>query len=350
MFESPPERLPRLRGAVIGFVGVLVAVAGFAFFGGDIERSDAASTEADSPPTSAVPPAERVPGLTGTVHAILATETGGRYVAWDTASATPDVTSLPVRAGRFNAHADQIASFDRPDDVPHGNLWIGPPDHLSIAVSSVTGFAWHDEDPAKIAVTRLVDGAAELWMGRLAGDDWSFVRLATLPDGSRAQAMGDWGVAVRRAGSRGAEVLVLDAYGSLLRQYRGTAVGQLPGPDGGLIVDPGEGAEPVLATLSGETEVIIPAGGVPLFMGWPTDGGNIAALVDDNGATVLRVFADRTIVNEFPLSARQVRWSPEGRFIVASTTTGGVTVVDTAQPSVTDLEIGGSASDVMLTG
>lgn len=348
-YDAPPREPNRTRGPWIALVVAAMAVTAFAFFGSDFETSDEqiVTTTTEAP----ISLRDRIPGLTGTVHAIVEAPTGSRYVQWPAARLAPISTDLKVPAGRLNVDASHIAAMEPVGDGDRSNLWIGPPTDLSLAIPDVTGFAWHDSNPSRIAATRHLAGLHQLWRGDLTDQGYVFRSVATLPDSGVVDAFGDWGIAVRVADDRGdgPETLVLDQSGSLIRQYTGTTVGQRAGPEGGIVISRGDGGDAVVGYLDGEASLELPDGGNLLRLDWQLDGERIAISVQDGGVRLLRIIASDEILAESRIAADDLRWSPDGRFIVITTTTGNLTIFDTAVSTMTQVPVPGSVFDAIMT-
>ncbi len=347
--DAPPTRPVPGRGPWGAALVTLAAVIAFAFFGSEFEQSDDQIMSTTTLPPVALE--ERIPGLTGTMHVLTATPEGSRYVQWPVGRLAPVTTELAVPVGRFNADATRIGAVTPlPDDI-RGDLWVGPPDDLSLAVPDVTGFAWHDSDPRWIASTRQLGGFHQLWLGEARDGGYVFRSVVTLPDGGVVEAFGDWGIAVRTDDGRddGVELLIFDRSGTLLRQYAGTTVGHGGGHGGGVIISPDTGTAPIVGFRSGESEFDLPAGGNVLQVAWLAEGDRIAVSVEDDGVRYVRIVQDGLIVSETRIAAQRLHWSPDGRFLIITTTNGQISILDTAASSLVRVPVPGPAFEAVLT-
>lgn len=347
-YDAPPQQPKRTRGPWVALLVAVVAIGAFAF-GSDFETSEEqiVTTTTEAP----VSLRDRIPGLTGTVHAIVEAPTGSRYVQWPAARLAPISTDLTVPAGRLNVNATHIASMEPIGDGNRSNLWIGPPSDLSLAVPDVTGFAWHDSNPSRIAATRHLGGLHQLWAGDLTEQGYIFRSIATVPDRAVVEAFGDWGVAVHVQDQLEGqlEVLVMDQFGDGLRRYNGTAIGHRAGATGGIVISRGEGSDPVVGYPTGDASLDLPSSGNLLRLDWPLEGNRIALSVQDGGVRLVRIVAQDEVVAESRVAADALRWSPDGRFIVITTTTGNLTIFDTAVSTMTRVPVSGSVFDAILT-
>ena len=346
-FDAPPEQPKRSSGPGVAALIAIFAVIGIVVFGGDFETS----IEQISTTTTQAPIAleDRIPGLTGTVHAIVAGSTGSKYVRWPAGQLAPVTTDLDVPAGRFNVDATSIAALEPIGDGTRANLWIGQPDDMSLAIPDVTGFAWHDSEPAFIAATRELGGIHQVWVGNATTQGYIFRSLATLPDGGVVDALGDWGIAVNLDNGRNHDILVFDPFGNLMRQYTGTTLGQRAGASGGIVIDRGDGTDPVVAYPAGESDLDLPAAGKVLQIGWAASGDRVAVSVRDGGIRLVRIIDNDQIMAESRIAVNALHWSPDGRFIVMATTTGDLSIFDTSVSTLTTVPISGDVYEVLLT-
>ena len=348
ILEDAPNDQGR-RGSAWRLVAIIggALLAGIAFFGLDFETSvDQLATTTTVPQTLA----ERLPGLGGSVHAITENGNGtaSSYVIWAPEDAFPTTVPLAVPAGRFNIDASQIATLSEQQlrSVPGSELWVGPPDAVVVATDRAVTYAWHDESPDKIAVTRSLEGSNELWLGEFntSDGDFGFERAGIIPDSAELTGYGEWGASLSISTS--GAVLVVDQYASLIRQYSGNPVGHQPGERGGVVLATDGGAS--IAYRSTTIQLPLPAGGTLRGLDWIAGSARAAVSVVDDGVAMVRVVERDQLLSEARLDAERLKWSPDNRYVVVTTAGGQLVMFDTAASTTTELPIPGRVRDAAV--
>jgi hypothetical protein len=212
----------------------------------------------------------------------------------------------------------------------------GRPNTFGVVASGVTGFAWHDSNPADLAWSTFEDGELQIWVSEDAG--LGEVVVSGVGLGDQVVAFGDWGFAVAtRGGDPASQSHVLDASGAVVGSIAGRIVashhsGQfLVTHTGGVVV----ALEPDLQTLlvlglegSSEGDVI----GAEFS---PT--GDRVALTGVAGLTIVEL-SDSLEMETYSIRAgsESTSWSSDGRFVLASAFRG-VAVLDTETGEITSI-------------
>ncbi len=95
----------------------------------------------------------------------------------------------------------------------------GRPNTFGVVATDVTGFAWHDADPADLAWSTFRDGELQIWVSDDAGPGELAVRAVGF--GDHLVAFGDWGFAV---GNSNGDDHVLAPSGELVGSIAGRIV------------------------------------------------------------------------------------------------------------------------------
>ncbi|CAN5872992.1 hypothetical protein BH23ACT4_BH23ACT4_13610 [soil metagenome] len=202
----------------------------------------------------------------------------------------------------------------------------GRPNTFRVVASGVTGFSWHDSDPADLAWSTFEDGELQIWVSEDAGPGEVVARGVGL--GDRVVAFGDWGFVVANPPTEVAtQSHVIDASGAVMGTIDGWVV--TSHKSGRLLVTDVDGASVVgvndIETLfdlrtSGMDSVLIGAEFSP-------DGDRVA-LTGVTGLTIVEL-GDVTEAVSYPIRAGSdsISWSSDSRFVLVSTFRG-VLVLD----------------------
>ncbi|MDP3984884.1 MAG: hypothetical protein Q8Q52_07785, partial [Acidimicrobiia bacterium] len=99
----------------------------------------------------------------------------------------------------------------------------GRPNTFGVVASGVTGFAWHDSNPADLAWSTFEDGELQIWVSEDAG--LGEVVVSGVGLGDQVVAFGDWGFAVAtQGGEPSAQSHVIDASGEVVGSIAGRIV------------------------------------------------------------------------------------------------------------------------------
>jgi hypothetical protein len=222
---------------------------------------------------------------------------------------------------RFDASGQFLAATtETPDGLV---LRGGRPNTFGVVASGVTGFAWHDSNPADIAWSTFEDGVLQIWVSEDAG--LGEVVVSGVGIGDSVDAFGDWGFAVATPGG---DDLILDRSGELVGTVAGRTVASHAA--GVLLVTDTDGAA-VVAADDLETLFDLRAAGInSVVIGaeFSPDGERVA-LTGPTGLTIAE-FGDVIEAVSFPIRAGSdsLSWSSDGRFVLVSAFRG-VAVLDT---------------------
>lgn len=343
-----PERERRPPNGTLPLVVVVLALlGGWMLFGGSFETATDNGAGSDGIAASdPIPLVDQVPGLTGTLHVILDNGSETTYTRWPTDRHGPDLIEVVESSTELNADATQLAWTDE-----LGNLWVGPPGAPRLVAPEIDGFAWHDTAPDSIAFTRRILGTSQLHVGTTdTTTGFVAVTVSALPDTLVIDAFGDWGFATRIDRTGPDDLLVLNSFGELVRQYEGNTFGAVAGDEGGLvIVDQASGDVFVGATQPSETSAV-PAEGVVRTIEFSSSLGKAAVAVDLGSAQVVQVVAAGGAVEaQAEVEAIGVSWGAEGRFVFIRTNDRGLTVLDSWDESLTTVRLAGRVLGVVVT-
>jgi hypothetical protein len=367
--------------AVLVGVGVAVLAIWLAYSGertpgpGAAEPGTTAPTRqptggAGSPPTSTptttvqvAPLADLVPGLTGTLHAVV----GGDPFAWVTWEAEHD--GGPVRLSRrlppgwplgfaLDASGARFA-FVTHGPSEQGSFSLHVADESGSAtsvVSPVTSFAWHQTEPAAMAVITVHPrGRTTLATFQTEDRGGGRTNITDVPFQARVAAWGDWGFLLNHYDSLLDEYVTsaLDASGDLEWQRSGRVLAVAPAADNVLLVHSVEGGarqytRVPLDTAGPEGDGAI---GLPRQIGgvaWSTDGRRLGVAWEDEASSGWRMSiynAAGELSDTVALDGQvwDVEWSADDRFVLMPgiNTEGehAVLFYDTVTDNVTVVEL-----------
>lgn len=244
-------------------------------------------------------------------------------------SSPPDPVDFDV-SGRLSATLlpmPDAVLLPMPDAVT-GILYAGVPEAATILSLDVTGYAWHDTDPATLAYTTFRNGETLLWVtrGNLAESDL-IGRAVGIAGG--VVAWGDWGFGLQD----GENLAQMTATGEI--DTMGT--GRIVGSDGrgGLVVD--DGAPMVMN--AGGPNVEMPGVSLegPVLDAEFSPDGNRLGLLTVEGLTVVPLDdgTEAATAMERP-GMPQVVWSSDGRYALYPGLRG-IVVLDTTDGVVREL-------------
>lgn len=226
--EDVPERSPGNVGggkAVWLVVGLGLGFALSLLFSSSIDRVPVAGEET---PTTTAPQAlgvgAAIPGFPDGLNVLVSPGEGRalEVLTWPL-QGEPFYRSVPLGdidlAG--TAHFDASGQFlAATTSTPNGlTLRSGRPNTFGVVASGVTGFAWHDADPADLAWSTFEDGELRIWVSEDLGP--GEVAVSAVGIGDYLVAFGDWGFAV---GNSGGDDHVLDPVGELVGSIAGRIV------------------------------------------------------------------------------------------------------------------------------
>jgi len=288
---------------------------------------------------------ERVAGLEGSLEMIVERSFDTYYVSWALDRARPSETLLNVIDARLNADGTLIAGRGR--EVP--DLWVGTSGTITPVSTDALSFAWHQNDPNRIAAIRLLGNRYQLWIGeRAESGGFQFSTFADVAEGLSVAAYGDWGIALEALfPSRGTDFfMVYDNDGKAVDRRDGRILGSWPGVDGGVVVSDGDD-QITLSPSGGPADLAIP-GRRPLeALFWNSTGQLVAALILDEGTARTEVTAAGEVAAE--ADGMPVGWVKNSQLVlVASPNTLGF--LDPSDGSLETLEINGTIVDAALRG
>jgi hypothetical protein len=252
-----------------------------------------------------------------------------QLVVWPL-SGEPIVHTLPVGVSRppgpvdFDFSASRLATLLPIPDEVHGVLYAGVPEQAEIVATEVTGYAWHDTDPSRLAYTTTDNGEMFLWSITNPPAGPELITRAVGIVGA-LRAWGDWGLAVQDE-ERGSVVLFTDT-----GEIKTTHPGRVLDSDGTgwLAVDDGEitllSSGGGLARADGLGEEAVAASFSPT-------GERIALLGADGVRVVSRDEGATLATSEERPGIPELAWSSDERFVVYPAVQG-ITVLDTADQS-----------------
>jgi hypothetical protein len=241
----------------------------------------------------------------------------------------PVGVARPVGPVTFDVSALRIASLLPVPDEPHGVLYAGIPEQAAIVATEVTGYAWHDTAPTRLAYTSLADSELLLWSLPAPVADPQLVTRAVGIVGA-LRTWGDWGFAIQD--EERASVVLLTANGEIKTTHPGRILdsdgtGWLAVVDDGVtLISSGGGVRAGPEALNREVQAAR----------FSPQGDEIALLTGDR-ATVVSLDTGTTMVEsgERP-GILEVAWTSDGRF-VAYPGERGIVVLDTTDGSSTVL-------------
>ncbi len=294
---------------------------------------------------------DQVPGLSGTLHAVLSINRTATYLRWPADAASPELHSIASTAARFNADVSQIGLITFFNDEA-GDLRVGMPPAMRGITPDVTAFAWHDDAPDRIAVTRTLEGGS-LWVAELLPETYAVLRIGAVERGSEVVAYGEWGFALHSApdADGNQETIVLTPDGDEVSRLPGLVVHRSGGPDGGVLVaEPDGDGRAATSTGAGAVLVRVETAGGLLAVAISDDGSSYAELADgaEPGRDELLIVTpegSRTLDGADPRD-----WDPSGRFL-ATIASGQIIVVDATNGRAHTVGLPAARiGDVRLTG
>jgi hypothetical protein len=247
----------------------------------------------------------------------------------------PRIRTIPIGVARppgpvtFDVASRRIATLLPVPDEEDGVLYAGVPEQAGIVATGVTGYAWHDTEPSRLAYTTFADGELVLWALSEPAAEPQVVTRAVGIVGS-VRAWGDWGFAVQDE-ERTSVILLTDG-------------GEIKTTHPGRLLD-SDGVE-WLAIADDGVSLVSSGGGVSsgpealnrevIAARFSPDGGDLALLASD-GASVISLETGATLVEsaERPGVPEMVWTSDEGQVLYPATS--GILVMDTTDGSSTIL-------------
>lgn len=242
----------------------------------------------------------------------------------------PYQRTIPVGASRppdpvaFNATGRRIATLLPVPDRGLGVLYAGVPENAAIIANDVTGYAWHDTDPFRLAYTTFADGELLLWAQRPDLAEPELVAQTVGIEG-RVAAWGEWGYAIQDEG-RDSVVLFTEngeikdtSPGRVLDSYRS---GWLAIDDDGVaLVSAGGGVKRLQRDEAGGA----------VMAGRFSPNGEYLGLLDRDGLRVIDLDADSALLSSAGTpGVPQLVWSSDSRFALYPGSRG-IWVVDTSK-------------------
>lgn len=242
---------------------------------------------------------------------------------------------------QFDASGQFLAATtSTPDGL---TLMSGRPNTFGVVASRVTGFAWHDSDPADLGWSTFEDGELQIWVSDDAGRGNLVLRVVGA--GTQLVAFGDWGFAVTEVsgmfdGALTFQTLLLDISGETMSTLDGQVMSS---HDSGLLVVEHRGETSVVSVLQDHSGIEIVADitsalNDPSVVGArfsPT--GDRIAVTGFSGVTVLALDdPGDSAFFDIRAGSDAISWSSDGRFVLISLFRG-VSVVDTELDEITSI-------------
>jgi hypothetical protein len=338
--------------AVWLIVGVALGVALSLLFSSSLDRVPVAS--GDTTTTTAAPALgveAAIPGFPDGLN-ILVSPGEGRaleVLTWPL-QGEPFYRSVPLGDIDLNgtAHFDVSGQFlAATTSTPDGFvLRSGRPNTFGVVASGVTGFSWHDADPADLAWSTFDDGELQIWVSEDLGP--GELAVSAVGIGEYLIAFGDWGFAV---GSPEAEDYVLDQNGEPVGSTGGRIV--TSHQSGLLLVSDTDGASVVSTDSLGTLSEVMDSPAFPVIGAKFSPDGQRVVMTALVGLTIADL-GDVIETETFPIRAgsESISWSSDGRFVLVSTFRG-VLVLDTETgeiSSILDLETTRSVAATPIGG
>jgi WD40 repeat protein len=214
-------------------------------------------------------------------------------------------------------------------DEEDGVLYAGVPEQAGIVATGVTGYAWHDTEPSRLAYTTFTDGELVLWSLSEPAAEPQVVTRAVGIVGS-VRAWGDWGFAIQDE-ERSSVVLLTDS-------------GEIKTTHPGSLLD-SDGAE-WLAIAGDGVSLVSSGGGVSsgpealdrevIAARFSPDGDELALISSDGAIVVSLVDGEVPVESAERPGVPEMVWTSDGRF-AAYSGTSGILVMDTTDGSSTIL-------------
>lgn len=272
---------------------------------------------------------EVVPGFPDGLVAVARREGRGQeLVVWPVGGEQmrmpfPVGSPTPPVGVRFDVSGGRVATLV-PEPVDGARLlYAGVPESAAVVAVDVTGYAWHDSEPSRLAYTTFDAGETLL---RVAGGNQTrgelIVRAVGIDGG--VVAYGSWGFALHDDG----DIVLLTAAGEIKTVTTGRV---LSSHGSGWLLVENQGLW-MLSAGGGlsRVELVMEVDERPLAAALSPDGERIAVLAA--GRLLVANRQGEPEVDPYHLQPRlpaQLRWSSDGRFVL---TPGfrGLEVIDTA--------------------
>jgi len=245
----------------------------------------------------------------------------------------PYERTIPVGVSRppgpvaFDPSGRRIATLLPVPDRELGVLYAGIPENVEIIATDVTGYAWHDSEPLRLAYTTFVDGELILWVVRPDLAEPELVTRAVDIDGAVA-AWGDWGYAFQDEG-RDAVVLLTDT-GEIKDTHPGRVMASYG--TGWLAVD-SDGVD-LLSAGGGVRELDREGLRADVLAGRFSDDGEQLAVLTMDRILVVSLDDDSELLDSGGRpGVPQLTWSSDGRFVLYPGTRG-IWAMDTGNGNV----------------
>jgi hypothetical protein len=250
----------------------------------------------------------------------------------------PYQRTIPVGASRppdpveFNTTGRRIATLLPVPDQGLGVLYAGVPENAEIIANDVTGYAWHDTDPFRLAYTTSVDGELVLWAQRPDLPEPELVARAVEIQG-RVAAWGEWGYAVQDEGRD--SVVLLTESGEIKDSNPGRVLDSHR--SGWLAID--DGGVALLSAGGGVKRLEHDDGGGTMLTGRFSPNGEQLGVLNGDGLQVIALDDSGLLSSAGTPGVPQLIWSSDGRFALYPGSRG-IWVVDTSN---------GNADQVLTT-
>ena len=221
-----------------------------------------------------------------------------------------------------DASGTWLAALSGNGQVGNARLWLGPVrGGVSVVADDVRGFAWHETEPAQLAVGTVDDtGARVVATGLVDGEQ--FVATPAFESAHHVEHWGDWGFVVRPEVTDQGFHLLSPTGAEIATGYRGDVVGAI---DNQLIVNAAGGRQsPLLIfTPDGRAWPIFSLTDVQVVQSVARGGagGTVAVMVShlDDDVHEIRVFPPTGVPPTRIPSVRAtgaMTWSPDGSTLI----------------------------------
>lgn len=266
---------------------------------------------------------EAVEGFPDTL--VAATQVGASHMSLLTwpVSGPPHLDALPgfaTASVKFDESGRSLAMTSPMADSTLGLLSVGTTPRLRPLATDVSGYAWHDSEPGRLAYTRVDDGEWELWSIDPSLEPELVTRGVGIDGG--VVTWGEWGYAIQQEGM----VRLLTPAGEFKATSTGRALdsnseGWIVVSDAGLkLVSSGGGVnrlevdlddlgEIEMASFSPDNTKLVVVGGA----------GHLIVPLDESGELI-----HAPVTSGFP----RLAWSSDSRFVI-SPWIRGVIIIDT---------------------
>jgi hypothetical protein len=336
--EDGLEQRPPVRRSPSAWVWLVTGIAVGLLFG--VVLFTPSTADVDELPAAATPPpiasieepanpqgiADAIPGFSDAL--VVVTSDDGQslnHILWPV-ERDKVTRSLPGGdSGKvsFDVSGTWIATATHVPDAEGFVLSMGRATFLAPLASNVASFSWHDEEPAFLSYTQIVDRQWLLWV---VGPDRSPDLIARgLDDRGDVAAWGEWGWALQ---TQSGVVTLLTSSGEINEVYEGIVLDSHPTfgvviDDDGLMLVSTSG---VVRTLDTSLDSVGGAGAAEIS----PDGTRIA-VVGIDGLKVLPFDGEGELIHApFTAGPSQVTWSSDSRFVIVARA-GGIIVADTVE-------------------